>query len=115
MTEAGKVLFQQSVVTLALRLLAQSALTELAKVKGSQAEAWLDASEEQVVHSMKSFVPTPNVPETCFSRPSRWRSRRSAPHSRRRAGSCAPASRERRSGMAGRRPFSRLIDGRRHG
>ena len=66
MTEAGKVLFQQSVVTLALRLLAQSALTELAKVKGSQAEAWLDVSEQQVIHGVKSFVPTPNVPDDVF-------------------------------------------------
>ncbi len=66
MTEAGKVLFQQGVVTLALRLLAESALTELAKVKGSEAEAWLDESEAQVVHGVKSFVPTPNVPDEVF-------------------------------------------------
>ena len=66
MNEAGKVLFQQGVVRLALRLLAQSALAELPKVKGSRAEAWLDESEEQVAHGVKSFVPTPNVPDDVF-------------------------------------------------
>ena len=68
MNEAGKVLFQQGVVTLALRLLAQSALTELAKVKGSRADAWLDESEAQVIHGVKGFVPTPNVPDEVFQR-----------------------------------------------